>query len=140
MKLTIRYDWIDMGVVCSDEAGKLRFPEAKECPAIYRFTLTKDGAQRVYIGETDRLDRRFQHYRTPEVSQPAFARLNNAMSALLADGGAVGVAAIVHVEIEVDEIHGVLDLDEKAARLLVESAAQTAAHCAGLTVEDPSGL
>jgi len=43
------------------EAGKLSFPLAPEVPGIYRFDL----GELVYVGETDRLRRRFQHYRTP---------------------------------------------------------------------------
>jgi excinuclease UvrABC nuclease subunit len=43
-----------------DRRGNAAIPGCAELPGIYRFDL----GDRVYIGEADRLRRRFQHYRT----------------------------------------------------------------------------
>ena len=55
MRVAVDFSWVDLGAVALD-AGKLRFPQAPELPGIYRFNL----GDRWYIGETDRLRRRFQ--------------------------------------------------------------------------------
>jgi hypothetical protein len=135
MNVAIQFDWSRLGDVRL-EGGKLRFPEAREAPCIYRFLLTKDGAERLYIGETDRLRRRFQHYRTPGVGQPTNIRLNSALSTVLADAGAVVVSAVTQATVAVDDLSGPLDLRDKAARLLVESAALTAARRSALNLEN----
>jgi hypothetical protein len=135
MKVAVQFEWSELGPV-RIEGGKLRFPDALEIPGIYKFLLTKGGAERVYIGESDRLRRRFQHYRTPGARQPTNIRLNTAMSTLLADGGTVVVSAVIQASVEVDNCPGLLDLRDKTARLLVESAALTAARRRGLRVEN----
>ncbi len=49
----------------------------------------------VYLGETDRLPRRFQHYRTPGTDERlAMYRLNRTMAEVLADDGQVGVEVV----------------------------------------------
>jgi hypothetical protein len=135
MKVTVEFDWGDIGEV-RVEAGKLRFPDAPEIPGIYRFVLIRGQAERLYIGETDRLRRRFQHYRTPGPTQPTNVRLNTVIYALLEDGGRVTVSTITQAGTEVEGVRGFLDLRDKAARLLVENAALTAARRAGLDVEN----
>jgi hypothetical protein len=114
------------------EAGKLRFPEVPESPGVYRFGL----GQTVYIGEADRLRRRFQHYRTPGVGQPTNLRLNALMLRLLGESSAVAVCTVTTASIEVDGRGSLLDFRDKAARLLVENAALTAARMEGARVEN----
>lgn len=135
MRVTVQFEWTELGAI-RFEGGKLRFPDAQEVPGIYRFLLTKGGAERVYIGEADRLRRRFQHYRTPGAGQPTNIRLNTAMTALLADGGAVTVSSVTQATVDVDGVTGLLDLRDKSARLLVENAALTAARRSGLDMEN----
>ena len=61
MHIEIFYDWLVVDEVTLD-GGRLKFPEVGYVPGIYAFDL---GGKRMYIGEADRLQRRFQHYRTP---------------------------------------------------------------------------
>ena len=131
MRVTVDFAWREIGHI-RVEAGRLRFPEVPETRGVYRFDLGKT----IYLGETDRLRRRFQHYRTPGVSQPTNVRLNSLMLRLLGEGSAVSVCAVMSASIEVDGHSSPLDLREKAARLLVESAALTAARMEGLRVEN----
>ena len=99
---------------------------------MYRFDL----GNTIYLGEADRLRRRFQHYRTPGVSQPTNVRLNSLMLGLLGEGAAASVCVVISASIEVDGDSSQLNLRDKAARLLVESAALTAARMEGLRVEN----
>ncbi len=122
---------MDLGVVALD-AGKLRFPHAPELPGIYRFDL----GDRLCIGETDRLRRRFQHYRTPGPTQSTNVRLNALMAESLANGRSIMASVITAVEAEIDGVRCRLDLRNKDARLLVESAALVACRELGQPVEN----
>lgn len=131
MRVTVDFAWREVGQI-RVEAARLRFPEVAETPGVYRFDL----GDTIYLGETDRLRRRFQHYRTPGVSQPTNVRLNALMLRLLGEGSALSVCAVTSASIEVDGHSSPLDLRDKAARLLVENAALTAARMEGLRVEN----
>jgi hypothetical protein len=101
-------------------------------PGSNRFELS----DRVYIGEADRLRRRFQHYRTPGARQATNLRLNSLMLELLGAASAIEVCVITSARVDVDGHDEPLDLRHNAARLLVESAALTAARMAGQAVEN----
>lgn len=131
VRVTVDFAWRDVGAI-TVEAGRLRFPDVPESPGVYRFDL----GQAVYIGEADRLRRRFQHYRTPGAGQPTNLRLNALMLRLLGEGGAVAVCTVTTASIEVDDQRSPLDFREKSARLLVENAALTAKRMAGGRVEN----
>ena len=126
MHVAVDFAWREVGSI-RVEAGRLRFPEVPDAPGVYRFDL----GQTVYIGEADRLRRRFQHYRTPGPTQATNIRLNALMLRLLGEGGAVTVCAVTTATVEVDGHQRPLDLREKAARLLVENAALNAARLTG---------
>ena len=131
MRVTVSFEWQAFGAMRVED-GKLRFPAAPEAPGLYRFDL----GDRVYIGETDRLRRRFQHYRTPGPTQPTNVRLNAVMLALLGEDRTIEVCVITSAEVDIDGQRHLLDLTRKAARLLVENAALTAAAVAGHAVEN----
>ncbi|MCA1703812.1 MAG: hypothetical protein LC808_11325 [Actinobacteria bacterium] len=131
MRVAVDFAWRDVGKI-RVEAGKLRFPDAPEAPGVYRFDL----GETVYIGEADRLRRRFQHYRTPGPSQATNLRLNAVILGVLDNGGSVAVCTVTTASMEVDGHRSPLDLSEKAARVLVENAALTAARMSGARVEN----
>jgi len=131
MRVTVEFAWRSIGSL-RHEDGRLRFPEVPEAPGIYRFDL----GDRVYIGETDRLRRRFQHYRTPGVRQATNLRLNASMLQLLAETNAIEVSTVTEAGVEIDGTLVPLDLRQKFARLLVENAALTAALSVGQQVEN----
>lgn len=112
--------------------GKLRFPMAPEKPGIYQFAIR----DRIYVGETDRLRRRFQHYRTPGPSQQTNIRMNYSILTALNEGFEIMVSTIEQATINVDGINSPLDLSRKSGRLLVESAVLSAAHLRGQLVEN----
>ncbi|MEO1060558.1 MAG: hypothetical protein AAFZ07_04000 [Actinomycetota bacterium] len=101
-------------------------------PGAYRFKLT----ERVYIGETDRLRRRFQHYRTPGPSQSTNLRLNALIRERLAAGESVQVHTLTAAQVDTGSGPRQLDLTTKAARLLVENAALVFEEAAGTPIEN----
>lgn len=76
----VRLQWKPIGRVEMDVSGKLRFPVATSGPGLYRFTI--DDSQ-VYVGESENVQRRFQHYRTPGPSQQTNIRMNRIFSEAL---------------------------------------------------------
>lgn len=130
-QVTVGFAWRVLGEVTL-EAERLRFPLVDEVPGLYRFQLPG----RVYVGETDRLRRRFQHYRTPGLRQPTNIRLNAAIKAALEAGGRVAVEVVTEATIDIGRGPEVLDLSSKAARLLVESAAIITTTRAGVLLEN----
>jgi hypothetical protein len=80
VRLSVEYSWRELGAIRLD-AAKLVFPSAPEVPGLYRF----DFGDRIYVGETDRLRRRFQGYRTPGPTQTTNIRLNLIIAKVLAE-------------------------------------------------------
>ncbi len=122
----------EIGRVSLDAQGKLKFPAAPKRPGLYRFDLTGKIGTQAYIGETDALDRRFQHYRTPGPSQSTNIRLNALMREIIAAGGAIAVAVMDGGAVIIVGGHEMpARLDHKADRVLLEQAAILAARDAG---------
>ena len=130
-QISVQFDFTKIGKV-SLEGGKLRFPKAPEVPGIYRFKIR----EKIYVGETDQLGRRFQHYRTPGPSQPTNIRLNGSITAALSEGFEVEVSTIEAATILIEGVTSPLDLSRKSSRLLVESAVLSSAHLSGQSVEN----
>lgn len=131
MNVIVNFDFTEIGTV-SQQGGKLRFPVVPEEPGIYQFAI----GESIYVGETDRLRRRFQHYRTPGPSQFTNIRINHSIVAALNEGFEVVVSTIDEATICVDGVELRLDLSRKSGRLLVESAVLSSAHLSGRVVEN----
>jgi hypothetical protein len=65
VEMTIKFEWNALARVGLDPQGKLAFPRAPSRPGLYRFEFDGAKGRQEYIGQTDTLGRRFQHYRTP---------------------------------------------------------------------------
>lgn len=116
----VRLQWKPIGRVEMDVSGKLRFPVATSGPGLYRFTI--DDSQ-VYVGESENVQRRFQHYRTPGPSQQTNIRMNRIFSEALRNGAEIGVAiATLADRADSSGQYVALDLSSKPVRLLLESA------------------
>lgn len=123
-KLGLRYQWADIGEVTLDGQSRLVFPGVPAAPGIYRFRIDEDGSKAVYIGETDNLSRRFQHYRTPGPTQPTNIRLNKVFVETLKKGVSIGVDVIVNTAwIQTEQGEEQADLSVKSGRMLFEHAA-----------------
>jgi hypothetical protein len=131
MRVIVDFSWREAGAL-SLIAGRIVFPSAPAAPGVYRFDL----GDRVYIGETDQLKRRFQGYRAPGARQATNIRLNAALTSILSGGRPASAATITNAVVDVDGRRAQLDLTYKAARLLVESAALVAERLHGRAVEN----
>lgn len=135
--VTVKATWREGGPITLDAQEGIAFPELPWVPGAYRMTLSGapgQGRPRVYIGETDLLQRRMAHYRNPGPTQSTNIRMNAALRKHLASGG-VGIMDVIVdalVRAAADEQPLVpLDLSRKAARRLVENAALVSAYLAG---------
>lgn len=125
-QMSLRFQWHPVGLVSLDN-DRLRFPEVPDQPGVYRFTI----GGRVYIGETNRLRRRFQHYRTPGPTQATNIRLNGLLIDALRGGEMVTAEIVSDAEVSFDDKFKPVRFDLKSARLMVENAALLRAELAG---------
>ena len=128
--------WRQGGPITLDAQGGIAFPELPWVPGAYRMTLSGapgQGRPRVYIGETDLLQRRMAHYRNPGPTQSTNIRMNAALRKHLSTGGVASMAFIADTVARTDDEQPLvpLDLSRKAARRLVENAALVSAYLAG---------
>ena len=118
--------------------GMLVFPKVPDAAGVYRFTLDAATGIWVYVGQSERLRGRFQHYRTPggpgERRTTKF-RLNKLMLATLSAGGRVTVdVATQAADVDGDGTSVVLDLNQKTVRSRVERAIQATERASGSTL------
>jgi len=128
--------WREAGPIAFDGAGDLVFPKLPSQPGVYRMTLRGSPGQdqeAIYIGETDDLQRRTQHYRSPGPTQETNIRLNAVLKKQIQSGGHARFSVIVEARLAVagGQPSIQLDLARKAARLLVESSALVLAQIEG---------
>lgn len=139
VEMTILFEWNELGRVALDSQGKLVFPRVPTRPGLYRFEFGEAKGRREYIGETDTLDRRFQHYRTPGPSQRTNIRLNALMDEALSSHGTVGVSVILDgATIMMGRQKKPAGMQSKSNRVLLEHAAIYAAREAGISILDGS--
>ncbi|HEV2255438.1 MAG TPA: hypothetical protein VGS06_19855 [Streptosporangiaceae bacterium] len=134
---TVHCSWQPAGQIGLVD-GMLVFPRVPDAPGVYRFTLNDAAGARVYLGESERLPGRLQHYRTPggpgERRTTKF-RLNQLMRQALTARGHVTVEVAIQAEAAASDGTPVaLDPNQKAARRRAERAAEAAARAAGYTL------
>lgn len=135
MRVGVEVQWDNQGQLRVVD-GKLMFPSVPEGPGIYRFTLQSEQGKSIYIGEADRLKRRFTQYRNPGPSQETNQRINARMKAVIEAGGRVEVAIATRVRADVEGHAVVVDLLSHPYRLLAENAALVIAIQSGETLEN----
>ena len=130
--VSLEFQWRFLGRLQIGEDGRPEFPIAPRKPGLYRFRFTGGNDVRRYIGETDQLRRRFQHYRTPGPSQQTNIRMNEEFRSHMAAGWDIEVD-IVHDRIAVSSAGAPVDVDlaDKAVRRLLEHAALVSEAAAG---------
>lgn len=124
--ITVTWAWLSVGRVTL-VGGKLGFPRMPNTAGVYRITFVDAVGMRtgVYAGEADLLPRRFQHYRTPGLRQHTNLCMNPIMTTTLSQGGHVSVEIATEAQIASrNDEPMLLDLSQKAARVLVERTAE----------------
>ena len=122
-------EWCPIGQVQLDKIGRIVFPDVKKTPALYRFRIRKSRKEKMYIGETVNLKRRFGNYRNPGSSQQTSKRINKILVTMLKEGAEISVSVMMSGA-WVDKGNGqeVLDLSSKVARCFLENAAILEEH------------
>ena len=133
VRVSVEFQWQPLGRLEQDENGRLLFPAAPRQPGLYRFRLLGNGDIRHYIGETDELRRRFQHYRTPGPSQKTNIRMNEEFRQHFAACGTIEVDIAPNgVSVSSAGTPLRVDLADKAMRRLLEHAALVSEAGAGV--------
>ena len=131
----VKFRWVPLGRVSLDDAGRLVFPKAPVAPGLYRFDLEKDGRPTTYVGESDLLARRLQHYRTPGPTQRTNLRLNDLFRTLLAQGTSISVSIVTDdIQVSLGSTTHSANLNRKQDRVLLEHAALLAAYAGGHSI------
>ena len=122
-ELELTFEWQHLGDLSLDGSGRIVFPKATLRPGLYRFDVESQSGCQSYVGETDQLDRRFQHYRTPEPTQATNIRLNRTISDSLREGGTVRLSILEEpARLFLNGKSVAPDLRAKAVRVLFECA------------------
>ena len=104
-------------------------------PALYRFDFEESPGTSAYIGETDNLYRRLQHYRNPGPSQRTNQRLNGEMLKAISGGKRVFLSTISEsAGISLNGDVRIVDLSLKHERVLLEHAAICEAYACGFNI------
>jgi len=115
-------EWKPRGRVTLDGESELAFPQVPTGPGAYELRLTHGGEVSAYVGETDNLRRRLSHYRNPGPTQRTNIRMNEEWRRRLASDwdALLFTCDVASIDREADPLS--LDLNDKYARQLVESA------------------
>jgi len=133
VRVTVSFEWVEVGRVVLDAEGKLAFPSLPREPGVYKLMISEaDGTTATYVGEADELRRRFAHYRNPGPTQPTNKRINALLKQLLVEAGRASMAIATSATLEIDGVPTALDLTKKAGRLLAENAALVKAALEGV--------
>lgn len=135
VSVCLAFDWRRVGDVQLSDDGKLVFPRTTSDPGLYRFDLESSEGPATYIGETDQIARRLQHYRTPGPSQKTNIRLNELMRSMLSEDHRITAAVVTgDITISLGSEDCRVDLNRKLDRVLLEHAAIFQAYMAGVTI------
>ncbi len=127
-RVVVDFEWERMGAITLEGVRPV-FPRLPEAPGLYRFTFEwPDRARGVYIGETDGLRRRAQHYRSPGPTQRTNVRMKQEIVTALSAGVNVTLAIVTNASMTIDGGPvRTLDLARKTSRQVVENAAMAEA-------------
>lgn len=119
-RLTVEFDWQQVGHISLDDSDRLVFPLLPTTPGLYRFWV-KDADERtgVYIGEAADMRRRMQQYRSPGIKQATNRRLNERLKTEIRGGSVATVSIVTDVVLTLDaEEPRELRLDRRTSRLI----------------------
>lgn len=122
MQTCASWDWSERGAAIVEQGG-LRFPHLRREPGIYRIMVNVGEDRRVYIGETDNLQRRFAGYRTPGRTQTTNVRMNERLRRVASAGGTSRLDVMTAIRLRLDGMDIGVDLGNPFVRRYLENAA-----------------
>lgn len=135
VNVSVEFRWKPLGFVQLDANGRLVFPKAPVAPGLYRFDLEESDVKITYVGESDQLARRLQHYRTPGSSQLTNIRLNENFRRALSRGRSISVSVVTgESDVHLRTASHQIDISRKQDRVLLEHAALLALRAGGYTI------
>jgi hypothetical protein len=126
LDVRVNTTWERAGDITLDSAGGLVFPGLPQLPGVYRISMSGAVDQTrplVYVGETDNLQRRVAHYRSPGPTQWTNQRIRKDLLAHFRAGGRAVLAVATSAVVEALGESTPLPLARQTARVLVENAA-----------------
>lgn len=117
-------EWKFLGKVSIDGTGSLVFPAGGSGPGVYRIRIQGDGKNKIYVGESQDLSRRFRNYRMGPEGQRTSRRIHLLLKDVLDRGEGVEVDVVAGNSMLV--VNGSMmpaDFNSKAVRCLYENAA-----------------
>ncbi|MGH2533815.1 MAG: GIY-YIG nuclease family protein [Thermomicrobiales bacterium] len=130
MRVTIEFEWEELGKVSLSQLGKLVIPQVPVGPGVYRFRIPTESAVEVYVGQTNNLRRRMRNYAGTHRGQTA-SRIRKVLLDHLAEGRQVQHSIARHARVEIDGEAVDASVDPEHVRLLVENAALALARRVG---------
>jgi hypothetical protein len=132
IEVTARLEFVELGSISLDEAGRPAFPIVPDEPGLYRITLVPaEENPLVYFGESSGLAARMRGYRNPGPTQQTNKRLNAEIRSVLTKGGSASLAVALEATIAVAGRRYVAELHSQFSRRLLENAGLTAAQVTG---------
>jgi hypothetical protein len=133
VEIAMSFSWVPVGTLSLDQQQKIRFPKVGAQPGLYRFEIISEEIHTYYVGESDQISRRLQHYRTPSRSQQTNLRLNALLVEHLRRGDRVSLSSVTDgVTASCAGREHQVDLSVKSERVLLECAAILNAKAAGV--------
>jgi len=121
-RIEVQYNWESAGRV-GLVSGRLHFPQVTSGPAIYSFRFISLRRVNEYIGESASLSGRFYQYGRPGPSQRTNLRVSPILIEAVERTGPVELRIITTAALHLGIESTGLDLNERWARILVESLA-----------------
>lgn len=137
LDLRVLARWEVAGAVTMDGRGKPVMPDVPAEAGVFRVVFIAGGrVEAVIVGETDNLRRTTNGFRSPR-KQRANVRMNERLRQHLRAGGEVSVEVATDARFYAAGQRASVDLDDAAARVLVERAARMELTSADAPLTDP---
>lgn len=134
IRIEASLEWEEIGNVSVSETGRLAMPDVPLGPGIYRFRISGNGCNEVYIGETISLRKRmFGNYASRHTGKTT-VRIREHLMLRLNSGHLVNLDTACGCTLEVSGKQLEVNLADMSQRRLLENAALLSARELGQTI------
>ncbi len=134
IRIEASLEWEEIGNVSVSETGRLAMPDVPLGPGIYRFRISGNGCNEVYIGETISIHKRMIRRYAGLSKGETTVRIRNRLLSRIDEGCSVNLDAASGCTLEVDGQKLAVNLADKIQRRLFENAALLSARELGQTI------